>query len=741
MNICDFCQRNVLESKKVWDYHHTSAVAFKDAANSGCVICKRLAESVGDPEPWFTNNISALYRWNMHETPQAIGCKSHVAITFRPLPGGQHGEKNSESLPEHLFYLIPEDDLGSIPNEEILGSGTDSEASFTQMKTWLNHCKENHPRCKPRHSSRNFMPTRVLDVGVPRSPWPPTHIRVVNTREQNIKEQYMTLSHCWGKKEFVKLTDGNFNEFTTRGIPWKSYDGNDICSNKNFEEAIEVTRKLGVRYIWIDSICIIQDQPLEEDWKAEAKLMHKVYRNSYCNLAAAVSEDSSGGLFRARNSDVLPVKYTPEGPSHIFSSRSWRILPSDLWDNDLLGSHLYTRGWVFQERMLSPRLLQFGKDQVFWDCATISACETLPAGLPPSLDNKAGVDRHWRQRLQEAAVTVPSLVKTAEGSPTKFWESAVRAYTSCKLTQHRDKGSAMWGIAKLVRDMEGEEYAHGLWSTRLEEQLAWQVAGEPAVKYPEVDWLLFPTWSWTCLDVPIQVAPRAPGVSRFYTATDHKGGPVAFRFEEVLRRSMVREGISSWRDVPQYMAKRLSDADKERVKAQDKLAKKPNTGLGGNRGNPDIPSKLLSEEIEICGHICKGILRAVPEEKRWVIDIEGVRAEAIIEAYPDIQPSKDEMPCEFLVLAVSRGFTYDYGQEYSDTEDDESNEMRDIRYSGIGIMVKRARGNNLRRVGAVKFRQVDWDDWYQFRLACGEDKEALNDEKLNVENGQKVWLV
>ncbi|KAK2058659.1 heterokaryon incompatibility protein [Colletotrichum caudatum] len=742
MIICNFCRRNVLESKKAWGYHHVSAVAFKDAADSGCVICKRLAASVGDPQPWFVDNTTALYRWNMREAPQATDFQSYVTITFRSLPGRQHRDKDSESLPQHQFYLIPEDDLGSIPDEETLGPGTDSEASFTQMKEWLNKCKEHHPKCKPRHLGRDFMPTRVLDVGVQGGPSPPTHIRVVHTKENEIKEQYMTLSHCWGKRKFVQLTDDNFYEFTTRGIPWKSPSpGNDICSNKNFVEAIEVTRKLGIRYIWVDSVCIIQGQPSKEDWEAEAKLMHKVYRNSACNIAAAVSEDSSGGLFRARNPDVLPFKYVPKGPSHVFSRRNWRILPSDLWDNGLLGSHLYTRGWVFQERMLSPRLLQFGQGQIFWDCATISACETLPAGLPLCLDAKAGVDRHWRQRLQEPVINVSLLVKTTEGSAAKFWESAVRSYTSCKLTQHRDKGAAMWGIAKIVRDLEGEEYAHGLWSTFLEEQLAWQVVGRPAANYPEIDWPLFPTWSWTCLDVPILVAPRAAGVRRFYAATDHNGRPVAFRFEKVLRGSMVREGISSRIGVAEYMTKRLSDADKNHAKARGKSAKMPGTSPGGSRQNPDVPSKLLSDEIEIRGHICKGALRAVPEEKRWVVDIEGVRAEAVIEAYPDIQPSKEEAPCEFLVLAVYRAATHNWGQEHSDSEDDERVDVGDIRYSGVGIIVQRSEGDNLRRVGAVKFRQVDSDDWYHFRLACGEGKEALNDEELIVENGQKVWLV
>lgn len=246
-----------------------------------------------------------------------------------------------------LLTFLP--DLGYIPDENALGFGTDSEASINQMKKWLNHCENDHPNCKPRHASRDFMPSRVLDVGTQNDPLPPSHIRVVQTKNKNMKEKYMTLSHCWGRKKFVQLTNENLKDFTNLGIPWEGDPHeNDICSNKNFAEAIVVTRKLGVRYIWIDSICIIQNQPDQADWKAEAGLMHKVYRNSYCNLAATVSGDCSGGLFRKRDASVLPARYNPEGASHSFSGRKWRIISSDLWDKGLLSSHLYGRGWVFQ---------------------------------------------------------------------------------------------------------------------------------------------------------------------------------------------------------------------------------------------------------------------------------------------------------------------------------------------------------------------------------------------------------
>ncbi|KAK1707356.1 heterokaryon incompatibility protein-domain-containing protein, partial [Colletotrichum lupini] len=530
-----------------------------------------------------------------------------------------------------------------------------------------------------------------------------------------------------------------------------------IHSNKNFVDAIEVTRKLGIRYIWIDSICIIQDQ--KEDWNVEAKLMHKVYRDSYCNLAAADSENCHGGLFRDRNSDVLPVRYSPKTSSRKFSGRNWRVLSSDLWDKVLLGSPLYTRGWVFQvlKRMLSPRLLQFGRNQMFWDCATVSACEALSAGLPQSLDSKAATDRYWRQRLQEADITVRSVIKTSEGSLEKLWERVVQTYTSCNLTKHTDKDVALWGIAKLMRDMLDQEYAHGLWTGRLEDQLAWQVVGPPKEVDPkrknqevrkEKEKNPFPYWSWAHLDVPIQVVPRFRGDPRFYVATNHQGGKVGFEFEEPFRWRLKRERFPMGQNPAGSITEKLRNVEKF-GKASDEVVAMRLIHLVGNDWPADERSKLHSEDIAIQAHICKGSLRFLTGKERWVVVIEGFQRDAAIEAFPDTEPIVTQ--CEFLLLSASRVFVDDLGNETKyDTEEnaaeddivkeDENGEggYEDVKYSGVGILVER-NGDRLKRTGAVTFRRICWKEFQCFRLACGD--KALVDYGLDVRRGRKVWLI
>ncbi|KZL70436.1 heterokaryon incompatibility protein (TOL) [Colletotrichum tofieldiae] len=760
MGVCSFCQRNVLESKKLWGYHHSDFVNFEVAAGSNCVFCAKLSHATEGSKSWFdhANGIPALYRWSMREAARMRDTSSYVSITFRPVPGRKNGEALSEDLPELRFDMFPEEDLGFIPDDTCLGTGTESEESVKQMAEWLRKCAASHPNCTRHHSSRDFIPTRVLDVSTGKT-WPPRHVRVVQTKKEGVTGPYMTLSHCWGPDsngKFVRLTDENLKEFTTTGIPWKTVSHlQDICTNANFAQALQITWQLGVRYIWVDSVCIIQGN--KKDWDVESKLMHKVYRNSTCNLAAAVSKDHTGGLFRQRRlagalsedqtdglfqkrrrvPAVIPTRYAPKGVSPRFGDRSWRILASDLWDKDLLGCHLYTRGWVFQERMLSPRLLQFGRDQIFWDCATVSACEILPDGLPASLDTRAGVDRYWRQRLQDAAIMVRPLVDTSEGSLEKFWENAVRTYTACDLTNPCDRDDAMWGIAKLVRDALGEEYAYGLWSTRVEEQLAWRVADPATSSCPDVSKKGFPSWSWTRLRGTILVPPRIHDPPRFYRVVSPKGGDVEFQFERALWGRVEGEHKKLWRQEIPNMDVKLADSNSKRSEGQVTKVESP---ARGDRPNPDKASVLRSKKIALRGHICAGAIRSVSEGVRWEFAIgDSGHRQVVFAAHPDVAPSEVETPCDFLLLAASRHFIDCWGRGLRNRDYLEDDDIIDEQHFGVGILVKRD-GDDLRRVGAVSFRDVCKEDWNHFRRACGQNEKALRDD-LDAGTGEEVWLI
>jgi hypothetical protein len=195
--------------------------------------------------------------------------------------------------------------------------------------------------------------------------------------------------------------------------------------------------------------------------------------------------------------------------------------------------------------MLSPRILHFAKRQIYWDCSTISACETLPEGLPFSLDRFAATDRHWRGRLQEttaSAQEVTAATGTNDDSMENFWKNALLKYTQCELTKQEDKAIAIWSIAKLVRDqlarirqshnLDGpvDEYGGGLWSIALHEQLAWR-ARDVHVGARLVDLQAFnPSWSWTSVKGAICAQSRLD--ERDYYVEQHAGGVVRFHAED-----------------------------------------------------------------------------------------------------------------------------------------------------------------------------------------------------------------
>jgi hypothetical protein len=179
--------------------------------------------------------------------------------------------------------------------------------------------------------------------------------------------------------------------------------------------------------------------------------------------------------------------------------------------------------------MLSPRIIHFTRSQVFWDCSTVSACESLPDGLPFALSAIATTDRRWRGRLQRKASGQDASKLTVEDSLESFWKTAILNYTSCELTNQTDKTFAIWSVAKLVRDSLDmtDQYGCGLWAKALHEQLAWRVKIVKSGARMDVLQSVFPSWSWASVNAPIQIQDRLVE-KRCYTIKNHEGERISF---------------------------------------------------------------------------------------------------------------------------------------------------------------------------------------------------------------------
>ncbi|KAK3338708.1 heterokaryon incompatibility protein-domain-containing protein, partial [Neurospora tetraspora] len=168
-----------------------------------------------------------------------------------------------------------------------------------QLRFWLWKCVNDHPKCRMALSGKRFgmhshtssldqtkLPSRILDVGSADS----SVVRLVKTTTETPSGSYVALSHCWGPpdKQPLKTTCDTLEDYIRHGIPL-------ACLPQTFADAVWVTRVLGIRYLWIDSLCIIQDSL--SDWEVESQKMGPIYEGATLTLGAAYARDSSEGLF------------------------------------------------------------------------------------------------------------------------------------------------------------------------------------------------------------------------------------------------------------------------------------------------------------------------------------------------------------------------------------------------------------------------------------------------------------
>jgi Heterokaryon incompatibility protein (HET) len=205
----------------------------------------------------------------------------------------------------------------------------------------------------------------VLDVGTPSDPFLRLHI----PSENSSKSPYTTLSHCWGTLKIKRLTKANMISLLT------SIEISELP--KTFQHAIIITRRLGLRYLWIDSLCIIQDS--FQDWAQESARMGEIYKNCFCNIAAAAALDGRYGCFMAKN--TILAKYCRVRISNCATgsdSAIFNLVPRMLWKLHLDNYPLGRRAWVVQEKFLAPRILHFGKNQLFWECHDLVRQSWIP---------------------------------------------------------------------------------------------------------------------------------------------------------------------------------------------------------------------------------------------------------------------------------------------------------------------------------------------------------------------------
>lgn len=261
-------------------------------------------------------------------------------------------------------------DLESKASNSIIRSSTASQDHIDLAKQWIEACRANHTACETAQSRERELPTRLIYVE-PTSTGPPV-MRLQETRTMKSKIEYLAFSHCWGGSQTFRLLPENYHS-SIHSIDFPKL-------SKNAQDAVAITRALGYLYLWIDSVCIIQGP--DGDWSTEAPRMGDVYSGAVCTIASTGSSSGDDGCYHERDvQSLLPctvaVSSLTSDTFHSVYVRRDDILD---FERHVDRSPLNKRAWAVQERLLSPRILHFGAEMLYWECRCRSASEISPHG-------------------------------------------------------------------------------------------------------------------------------------------------------------------------------------------------------------------------------------------------------------------------------------------------------------------------------------------------------------------------
>lgn len=357
------------------------------------------------------------------------------------------------------------------PAETSLATRADTKAVYNQVRKWAEACSRDHPECGNLNWSISN-PTRLLHITSP------SEVQLVDARQDMGLVKYTALSYCWGSPDDEQIqrgrtTDDNFasrhdQPFLIAELP------------ATIRDAIIMTRGCGLEYIWVDSVCIIQQNV--DDWYTEANRMHEVYANAYFTICAASVDSASAGLFHTRQA----WKYSTE-PCKLATQQ---ISPRSSSFKELIdGSTWSSRAWTLQEEYLSPRIMYWTPQRMYWSCSKCFITE----GEPLSVSTTSDVSL-----LSQSSF----LVASRSGQDLhERWYDLVESFTKRNLTNPDDKFPAISGIAMRYRRCRpNDEYLAGSWRDTFARDLAWRT---PVylfeVQKPLHDAKVAPSWSWASL--------------------------------------------------------------------------------------------------------------------------------------------------------------------------------------------------------------------------------------------------
>ncbi|KAF2161282.1 hypothetical protein M409DRAFT_59282 [Zasmidium cellare ATCC 36951] len=452
--------------------HHVNFDALEQSAAAGCSLCRLFHQ---ETDEYRGTKLKYFNRGQLSIVFQAIEADGNTKVRV---------EYRDAVVDRHPYHLVSTaDNLNRLLSE------------YPDLKLcarWLHRCSGQDQETRAGH--RNCptlvevkLPTRVLKVGS-HSGDPITLVETDGTRGV-----YACLSHCWGTSPVSASTLRSNLHHHLQGFPLEYLP-------RTFRDAVTVCRYLHLPYLWIDSLCIVQDDP--QDWDGECVQMCSIYQNAALTIAASSSENAEGGILRLRkqptSSPCLIPSKTSGGPAYVISPWPRSAAGSWLSSLELPPAALLERAWVVQECLLSPRILFFHEDELYFDCFAGRFREAYPDIA----------HRHHPQdsfdRAQYNKMTLnPSNLAHPEQHLVDIWFSIVHEYSLTQLSYQGDVLPALSGLAKALAQRSKQieaplgDYAAGLWTEKdvFNKCLLWYATGKrKQYRFPCEESL--PSWSW-----------------------------------------------------------------------------------------------------------------------------------------------------------------------------------------------------------------------------------------------------
>ncbi|KAK3998196.1 heterokaryon incompatibility protein 6 [Cladorrhinum sp. PSN332] len=433
-----------------------------------------------------------------------------------------------------------------------------SDEGIQQVRKWIRDCNENHGDvCRPSTSA--LLPSRVIDVS------DGGNLTLCETAGAS-ELQYAALSYCWGGLQEFQTATGSLTQrkegFSVADLP------------QTIQDAVKMTQELGIKYLWVDSLCIIQDDA--SDKLKEVAHMADIYKSAHITISAARARKVTDGFLTDRSNPatklwkpLVPFAFSipdlsgPTLPSLQEAMKLPRPHAGTIWiHNESSGVAAATtdpvneRAWCLQEQVLSPRLLSYGPWPT-WRCNRLLASD---GGYPRDQDDRDAKTDADHQHFTSAMINSdgsnkPDIFRLSQLLNT--WRGFVEDYSRRQMSVKADKLPAIAGIAREVSRMtKSLEYAAGLWKENLLQDLMWYTAnGQDWLFRSPAEWRA-PTWSWASVDAPVlydaitpdaaplaavvecQVTPGAAGASEFEAVS---GGEVVIKgpFKELDKKDVM----------------------------------------------------------------------------------------------------------------------------------------------------------------------------------------------------------